>query len=79
MQSANPQSVQNYRAAREISLVQGENFPNPITKFSDAKFPDFVANFVEKNGFTDPTAIQAQVHSVLTFQSGENSHLMAHE
>jgi hypothetical protein len=66
-QNANPESVQNYRSSREISLVKGENFPNPITRFSDAKFPDFVANFVEKNGFTDPTAIQAQVVNVLFF------------
>ena len=58
---ASPSSVKQYRETKEISLVKGENFPNPITKFTDAKFPDYVSEEIARQGYGEPTAIQAQV------------------
>ncbi|KAJ0959640.1 putative RNA helicase [Helianthus annuus] len=51
--------VEEYRAKREIT-VEGRDVPKPIKTFSDARFPDYVMQEVEKAGFTEPTAIQAQ-------------------
>ncbi|KAJ0759630.1 putative RNA helicase [Helianthus annuus] len=59
--------VEEYRAKREIT-VEGRDVPKPIKTFSDARFPGkkhasscyALVTQVEKAGFTEPTAIQAQ-------------------
>jgi hypothetical protein len=58
---ASASSVDSFRQSKEISLVAGENFPNPIIRFSDHKFPSFVTDEIERQGYKEPTAIQAQV------------------
>ena len=58
--NANPKDVESYRFDREITIVKGQNIPNPITNFSEAGFPDYVLREINKNGFQAPTAIQAQ-------------------
>lgn len=59
--NANPRDVEKYRHDREITIVRGgQNVPNPITNFNQAGFPDYVSREIERNGFQEPTAIQAQ-------------------
>ena len=58
---ANPKDVERYRFDREISIIRGANgVPNPINNFSEGGFPDYVLRVINQNGFTEPTAIQAQ-------------------
>lgn len=52
--------VEKYRFAKEISVVRGVNIPNPITGFSEASIPDYVMKEVQRQAYTEPTAIQAQ-------------------
>ncbi len=58
--NADPRDVEKYRHGKEISIVRGHSVPNPITNFHDVNFPDYVIKEIEKNQFTEPTAIQAQ-------------------
>ena len=58
--NADPREVEKYRAAKEITVVRGNNVPNPITSFADVNFPDYVTKEIQKNQFTEPTPIQAQ-------------------
>uniref|UniRef100_A0A7N0RHJ7 RNA helicase n=1 Tax=Kalanchoe fedtschenkoi TaxID=63787 RepID=A0A7N0RHJ7_KALFE len=51
--------VEEYRQRREIT-VEGPDVPKPVTRFSDAGFPDYVLEEVSKAGFKEPTAIQSQ-------------------
>ncbi|XP_065899732.1 uncharacterized protein [Dysidea avara] len=51
--------VTRYRIAREIS-VRGCGVPNPVTTFLEAGFPDYIMGILLKQGFVEPTAIQAQ-------------------
>jgi len=53
------EEVQKFRAKHEIS-VKGENVPKPVTNFVEASVPEFILKELEKAGFTEPTAIQAQ-------------------
>ena len=42
-------------------MAQGENLiSNPILNFSEGGFPDYIMNAVSREGFSDPTPIQAQ-------------------
>ncbi|XP_026463262.1 ATP-dependent RNA helicase p62-like isoform X2 [Ctenocephalides felis] len=50
--------VEEYRNAKEIT-VHGDA-PNPIQYFEEANFPDYVMQGIKKQGYTEPTAIQAQ-------------------
>jgi len=52
--------VEKYRHEREISIVRGQNIPNPITNFEEANMPDYVMREIIRNQFTAPTAIQSQ-------------------
>ncbi|XP_071442126.1 uncharacterized protein [Hetaerina americana] len=51
--------VEQYRSSKEIT-VKGRSVPNPIRYFDEAGFPDYVLKEVKKQGFSEPTAIQAQ-------------------
>ncbi|KAK2711478.1 hypothetical protein QYM36_012592 [Artemia franciscana] len=51
--------VENYRASKEIS-VHGDDIPKPIASFEEANFPDYVQSQLMTQGFSSPTAIQAQ-------------------
>ncbi|XP_073816415.1 ATP-dependent RNA helicase Rm62 isoform X2 [Musca autumnalis] len=50
--------VQRYRDEHEIT-VRG-NAPNPIQNFEEAYLPDYVAKEIRRQGYKEPTAIQAQ-------------------
>lgn len=51
--------VREYRESREIT-VKGKNVPNPNQDFEEGNFPDFVVQEIRKQGFSEPTPIQAQ-------------------
>ncbi|XP_026807913.1 ATP-dependent RNA helicase dbp2-like [Rhopalosiphum maidis] len=50
--------VENYVREKEISYV-GSNIPDPIMNFNEVILPDYVFNEVKKQGFSNPTPIQA--------------------
>ncbi|XP_049863206.1 uncharacterized protein LOC126356303 [Schistocerca gregaria] len=54
-----PQEVARYRASKEIT-VKGNAVPDPALTFEEGNFPDYVMNEVRRQGFEEPTAIQAQ-------------------
>ncbi|XP_022910830.1 uncharacterized protein [Onthophagus taurus] len=51
--------VQNYRLDREI-FVRGSNVPIPSECFEEGSFPDYITDELIRQGFQEPTAIQAQ-------------------
>merc|ERR1712179_640544 len=51
--------VEAYRAAKEIT-TRGRNIPHPIVSFNEANFPDYVTDEIRRQGFKEPTPIQAQ-------------------
>jgi ATP-dependent RNA helicase DDX5/DBP2 len=51
--------VDAYRQEFQIT-VAGSNVPKPVTSFDEAGFPNYVMSEVRAQGFTKPTAIQAQ-------------------
>ena len=57
---ANMEEVGRYRASKEITVHKGQNVPDPITRFEDGCFPDYVMKEIQNQGFLEPTAIQAQ-------------------
>ena len=45
--------------------MKGEDMcPNPIMRFEDGNFPDYVMTEIVRAGFTAPTAIQSQGFSI---------------
>lgn len=54
-----PREVETYRQKKEITL-KGEKIPHPIQFFEEGNFPDYVMQGIRKQGFSEPTAIQAQ-------------------
>lgn len=52
-------SVDSYRSNKEIT-VKGNNIPGPNVYFEEGGFPDYVLNEIRRQGFGEPTAIQAQ-------------------
>lgn len=48
-----------YRKRREIT-VEGRDVPKPLRSFREASFTDYVLRELERAGFSEPTAIQAQ-------------------
>lgn len=48
-----------YHARMEIT-VKGNSIPAPIQTFVEGNFPDYVMEEIKKQGFAEPTAIQAQ-------------------
>jgi len=55
-----PREIEKYRFSKEISVVRGVNVPSPITNFNEAAIPDYVLKEVQRQAYTEPTAIQAQ-------------------
>ena len=53
-----PRDVEKYRGEREITIQRGQNVPNPITNFADAGLPDYVMKEIQRQKYTEPTAIQ---------------------
>lgn len=51
--------VEAWRKTHNLS-IQGDNCPAPYTSFSDAPFPDYIANALKALKFEKPTPIQAQ-------------------
>lgn len=51
--------MRQYRISREIT-VKGKNVPFPNQDFEEGNFPDFVVKEIRKQGFSEPTPIQAQ-------------------
>lgn len=58
--NADPKVVEAFRAEKEITIVRGKEIPNPITNFDEAGVPDYVMKEVQRQKYTNPTAIQAQ-------------------
>ncbi|KAK3919573.1 putative ATP-dependent RNA helicase DDX17 [Frankliniella fusca] len=54
-----PQEVAAYRSSVEIT-VKGVDVPQPIMYFEEVNFPDYVTAEIRKQGFSQPTPIQAQ-------------------
>ncbi|KAG5346685.1 DDX5 helicase, partial [Acromyrmex charruanus] len=52
-------AVEAYRSNKEIT-VKGANVPGPNIYFEEGGFPDYVLNEIRRQGFGEPTAIQAQ-------------------
>eukprot|EP00252_Welwitschia_mirabilis_P007090 TRINITY_DN1815_c0_g1_i2.p1 TRINITY_DN1815_c0_g1~~TRINITY_DN1815_c0_g1_i2.p1 ORF type:complete len:514 (-),score=87.68 TRINITY_DN1815_c0_g1_i2:990-2531(-) len=51
--------VREYRRRRDIA-VEGHDIPKPVRHFREAGFPEYVLREIERAGFSEPTAIQAQ-------------------
>ncbi|XP_063239035.1 uncharacterized protein LOC134540296 isoform X2 [Bacillus rossius redtenbacheri] len=51
--------VMEYRASQEVT-VKGDDIPSPIQYFEEGNFPGYVLDGIRKQGFSTPTAIQAQ-------------------
>ncbi|XP_011311038.1 probable ATP-dependent RNA helicase DDX17 [Fopius arisanus] len=54
-----PRIIEQYRSQKEITL-RGKSIPNPVFTFDEAGFPDYVIKEIKRQGFTEPTSIQAQ-------------------
>ncbi|XP_022184494.1 DEAD-box ATP-dependent RNA helicase 20 [Nilaparvata lugens] len=51
--------VGEYRSRKEIT-VKGQNIPFPSQFFKEGNFPTYVMDVIMRQGFSEPTAIQAQ-------------------
>ncbi|XP_034483878.1 DEAD-box ATP-dependent RNA helicase 20 [Drosophila innubila] len=49
----------SFLSSNEIT-IKGNEVPTPSIEFEEGGFPDYVMNEIRKQGFTKPTAIQAQ-------------------
>ena len=54
-----PYEVEEYRTKHEITM-SGLDIPNPIERFEEGNFPDYVMQNIKNQGYKEPTAIQAQ-------------------
>jgi len=54
-----PDEINKYHIGKEIT-VKGNNTPSPIQAFEESNFPEYVMEEIRKQGFAEPTAIQAQ-------------------
>eukprot|EP00731_Ephydatia_muelleri_P029374 Em0020g1018a len=59
VKARNPEEVEVYRKARQV-YVRGRSVPDPVMSFEEAGFPDYIYDTLLKQGYTEPTAIQAQ-------------------
>ena len=41
-------------------FVKGHSVPKPVQRFEEANFPDYIYNTILRQGFQEPTPIQAQ-------------------
>lgn len=53
------QEIELYRQEKQIT-VKGDKVPDPIQYFEEGNFPEYVMRMINKCGFHEPTAIQAQ-------------------
>nr|CAD7443341.1 unnamed protein product [Timema bartmani] len=53
------EEVGEFRSSRQVT-VKGNDIPHPIQLFEEANFPGYVLDGIRKQGFSTPTAIQAQ-------------------
>lgn len=53
------EDVQAFRHSNSMTIF-GHGIPKPVHSFLEASFPDYIVNTLQKQGFTNPTAIQAQ-------------------
>lgn len=51
--------IDSYRDNKEI-IVRGNNVPYPNECFEEGNFPDYIMEEIIRQGFAEPTAIQAQ-------------------
>jgi len=57
--------VERFRHENEIAIMKGEQMtPNPIMRFEDGGFPDYVMCEIRNAGFAAPTPIQSQGFSI---------------
>lgn len=54
-----PDEVNLYRVDKAIT-IRGANVPDPSQFFIEGNFPESVVQELKKQGFSEPTAIQAQ-------------------
>lgn len=59
VQARHKEDIDAYREAKEITL-KGKDVPHPVWSFDEAGFPENILKVLKKQGFKDPTAIQAQ-------------------
>uniref|UniRef100_A0A8C7HIV3 RNA helicase n=1 Tax=Oncorhynchus kisutch TaxID=8019 RepID=A0A8C7HIV3_ONCKI len=67
-----PQEVENYLRSKEVT-VKGRDCPKPMMKFHEANFPNYVMDVIAKQGWAEPTPIQAQGWPLAL--SGKDMHL----
>ena len=60
IKDAHPRDVEKFRSEAQITIMRGDNIPNPITNFAEAGFPDYVNTAIRQARFEKPTPIQAQ-------------------
>ena len=53
------QEIEIYRKKKEI-FVKGHRVPRPVATFEEAGFPDYLHSTLMRQGFMEPTPIQAQ-------------------
>ena len=51
--------IERYRKSK-LMFVKGHNVPKPVQTFQEASFPDYVLSTLSRQGFVEPTPIQAQ-------------------
>ena len=51
--------IDRYRNDKAM-FVKGQNIPKPVFTFGEANFPDYVLSTLSRQGFVEPTPIQAQ-------------------
>ena len=52
-------AAEEWRRAKDIS-IEGRGVPKPVLTFEEASMPDYVLSEVNKQGFKEPSPIQAQ-------------------
>ena len=51
--------VERYRNEKQM-FVKGRGVPKLVETFQEASFPDYILSSISRQGFTEPTPIQAQ-------------------
>ncbi|XP_015590834.1 ATP-dependent RNA helicase dbp2 isoform X2 [Cephus cinctus] len=59
VRNRSPEEVSKFRQDAEIT-VKGDDVPNPIQYFEEGNFPSYVMEGIRRQGYAQPTAIQAQ-------------------
>lgn len=62
------EEVRLYREKHAMSIF-GSNIPKPVHSFEEGCFPDFISKMLSGQGFSTPTAIQAQVTLIIFINS----------